>query len=38
VDEHLPVEIAREGLALMAGLYWDLGEARTVEDAFAQVA
>jgi acetylornithine deacetylase/succinyl-diaminopimelate desuccinylase-like protein len=25
-DEHLPVAIAREGLALMAGLYWDLGE------------
>jgi acetylornithine deacetylase/succinyl-diaminopimelate desuccinylase-like protein len=26
-DEHLPVAIAREGLRLMAGLYWDLGEA-----------
>lgn len=26
-DEHLPVSIAREGLAIMAGLYWDLGEA-----------
>lgn len=26
-DEHLPVAIAREGLAMMAGLYWDLGEA-----------
>jgi acetylornithine deacetylase/succinyl-diaminopimelate desuccinylase-like protein len=25
-NEHLPVEIAREGLKLMAGLYWDLGE------------
>jgi acetylornithine deacetylase/succinyl-diaminopimelate desuccinylase-like protein len=25
-DEHLPVAIAREALALMAGLYWDLGE------------
>lgn len=25
-NEHLPVEIAREGLAIMAGLYWDLGE------------
>ncbi|WP_108662236.1 M20 family metallopeptidase [Acuticoccus kandeliae] len=25
-DEHLPVAIAREGLAIMAGLYWDLGE------------
>jgi acetylornithine deacetylase/succinyl-diaminopimelate desuccinylase-like protein len=25
-NEHLPVAIAREGLALMAGLYWDLGE------------
>jgi acetylornithine deacetylase/succinyl-diaminopimelate desuccinylase-like protein len=24
-DEHLPVAIAREGLAMMAGLYWDLG-------------
>ena len=24
-DEHLPVAIAREGLAIMAGLYWDLG-------------
>ena len=27
-NEHLPVAIAREGLAMMAGLYWDLGEAR----------
>jgi hypothetical protein len=26
-NEHLPVAIAREGLAMMAGLYWDLGEA-----------
>jgi acetylornithine deacetylase/succinyl-diaminopimelate desuccinylase-like protein len=25
-NEHLPVSIAREGLAIMAGLYWDLGE------------
>ena len=25
-NEHLPVAIAREGLAIMAGLYWDLGE------------
>lgn len=24
-DEHLPVSIAREGLAMMAGLFWDLG-------------
>jgi len=24
-DEHLPVSIVREGLALMAGLFWDLG-------------
>jgi acetylornithine deacetylase/succinyl-diaminopimelate desuccinylase-like protein len=24
-DEHLPVTIAREGLTLMAGLYWDIG-------------
>ena len=26
-NEHLPVAIAREGLAIMAGLYWDFGEA-----------
>jgi acetylornithine deacetylase/succinyl-diaminopimelate desuccinylase-like protein len=26
-NEHLPVALAREGLAIMAGLYWDLGEA-----------
>jgi acetylornithine deacetylase/succinyl-diaminopimelate desuccinylase-like protein len=25
-NEHLPIAIAREGLAIMAGLYWDLGE------------
>jgi acetylornithine deacetylase/succinyl-diaminopimelate desuccinylase-like protein len=25
-NEHLPVAIAREGLAMMAGLYWDLGD------------
>jgi acetylornithine deacetylase/succinyl-diaminopimelate desuccinylase-like protein len=24
-DEHLPVSIVREGLAMMAGLFWDLG-------------
>ena len=24
-DEHLPVSLAREGLAVMAGLFWDLG-------------
>jgi acetylornithine deacetylase/succinyl-diaminopimelate desuccinylase-like protein len=28
-DEHLPVAIAREGLTMMAGLYWDLGEGTT---------
>jgi acetylornithine deacetylase/succinyl-diaminopimelate desuccinylase-like protein len=28
-NEHLPVAIAREGLRLMAGLYWDLGEPGT---------
>lgn len=27
-NEHLPRAIAREGLAIMAGLYWDLGEVR----------
>jgi acetylornithine deacetylase/succinyl-diaminopimelate desuccinylase-like protein len=25
-NEHLPLSVAREGLQLMAGLYWDLGE------------
>lgn len=24
-DEHLPISIVRQGLAIMAGLYWDLG-------------
>lgn len=28
-DEHLPCAIAREGLRLMAGIYWDLGEGGT---------
>ena len=28
-DEHLPVAIAREGLEMMAGLYWDLGDGAT---------
>jgi acetylornithine deacetylase/succinyl-diaminopimelate desuccinylase-like protein len=28
-NEHLPVGLAREGLRLMAGLYWDLGEGGT---------
>jgi acetylornithine deacetylase/succinyl-diaminopimelate desuccinylase-like protein len=28
-NEHLPVAIAREGLAMMAGLYWDLGDGAT---------
>src|SRR3982075_2156943 len=26
-NEHLPLAIAREGLQMMAGVYWDLGEA-----------
>jgi acetylornithine deacetylase/succinyl-diaminopimelate desuccinylase-like protein len=26
-NEHLPIAVAREGLAAMAGLYWDLGGA-----------
>jgi acetylornithine deacetylase/succinyl-diaminopimelate desuccinylase-like protein len=25
-DEHIPVSIVREGLSLMAGLYWDIGK------------
>lgn len=28
-NEHLPLGVAREGLRLMAGLYWDLGEPGT---------
>ena len=28
-DEHLLKGVARQGLAMMAGLYWDLGEGRT---------
>jgi acetylornithine deacetylase/succinyl-diaminopimelate desuccinylase-like protein len=28
-NEHLPLSVAREGLQLMAGLYWDLGEGNT---------
>ncbi len=28
-NEHLPLAIIREGLGLMAGLYWDLGEPDT---------
>jgi acetylornithine deacetylase/succinyl-diaminopimelate desuccinylase-like protein len=28
-NEHLPLGIAREGLAIMAGLYWDLGAGQT---------
>jgi hypothetical protein len=26
-NEHLPLGVAREGLRMMAGVYWDLGEA-----------
>ena len=29
-NEHLPLSIAREGLAIMAGIYWDLGEGGAV--------
>ena len=28
-NEHLPLPLARDGLMLMAGLYWDLGEGGT---------
>jgi acetylornithine deacetylase/succinyl-diaminopimelate desuccinylase-like protein len=28
-DEHVPMAVVREGLAIMAGLYWDLGEPGT---------
>jgi acetylornithine deacetylase/succinyl-diaminopimelate desuccinylase-like protein len=32
-NEHLPLSIAREGLRLMAGIYWDLGEPGTPKPA-----
>jgi acetylornithine deacetylase/succinyl-diaminopimelate desuccinylase-like protein len=32
-NEHLPLAIAREGLQLMAGLYWDLGEPGTPQQS-----
>jgi acetylornithine deacetylase/succinyl-diaminopimelate desuccinylase-like protein len=28
-NEHVPLSIIREGLAIMAGLYWDLGDPAT---------
>jgi acetylornithine deacetylase/succinyl-diaminopimelate desuccinylase-like protein len=33
-DEHLLASIAREGLGLMAGLFWDLGDAGAARPAF----
>jgi acetylornithine deacetylase/succinyl-diaminopimelate desuccinylase-like protein len=33
-DEHLLAPIAREGLGLMAGLFWDLGDAELPRPAF----
>jgi len=30
-NEHLLASVAREGLAMMTGLFWDLGEARPVQ-------
>jgi hypothetical protein len=30
-DEHVPIALVREALGVMAGLYWDLGEARREE-------
>jgi acetylornithine deacetylase/succinyl-diaminopimelate desuccinylase-like protein len=33
-NEHLLAPIAREGLGLMAGLFWDLGDAETPPPAF----
>jgi hypothetical protein len=32
-NEHLLAPIAREGLGLMAGLFWDLGDAQMVRPA-----
>jgi hypothetical protein len=33
-NEHLLAPIAREGLGLMAGLFWDLGDAATAKPAY----
>ncbi len=30
-NEHLPKRLLREGLAIMSGLYWDLGEKNSTE-------
>ena len=32
-DEHLPIALAREALGIMAGLYWDFGEKKTLPPA-----
>ncbi len=32
-NEHLPPEVLREGLAVMTGLYWDLGAGNTPKNA-----
>jgi hypothetical protein len=36
-NEHLPCALAREGLRLMAGIYWDLGEPGTPKPAGARM-
>ena len=37
-NEHLLAPIAREGLQIMAGLFWDLGEAPARQVAARRVA
>ena len=36
-DEHMLTEVTREGLRIMAGLYWDLGERGTLPEVTARV-
>jgi hypothetical protein len=35
-DEHLPAALLREALAVMTGLYWDLGDGHTPHDRTQQ--
>ncbi|MET4687689.1 M20 family metallopeptidase [Sinorhizobium fredii] len=36
-NEHLPAALIREGLAVMAGIYWDLGEAGTPQEPVVRI-
>ncbi|MEY9324404.1 hypothetical protein AB7M37_006307 [Sinorhizobium fredii] len=36
-NEHLPAAHIREGLAVMAGIYWDVGEAGTPQEPVVRI-